>query len=97
MKTILALICLAVLAGCSSESKGLRNVKDKYPDSDVMKVPNTDCRFIVRKPDFSIWYSFSCGIGDNRETLDVELIRAPTTQPVADAELIRELNKENLK
>jgi len=74
-KVIIAILVLALLVGCS-DARGLQNVRKKYPDSEIVIVPDNNYKFIIRKPDCSVWYSYSTGSSD--ATLDdVELIRAP--------------------
>jgi len=74
-KAIVSILAIVLLAGCS-DARGLQNVRKKYPDSEIVVIPDNNYNFIIRKPDCSVWYSYSTGSSD--ATIDdVELIRAP--------------------
>ena len=57
-------VSLLVLTGCEKPAKALRQVTDWSQNGEVAIIPETRGRWIVRKPDGSVWYVVDHGIYD---------------------------------
>lgn len=66
-KYIIALIlfCVVSLSGCLDSMQIKQCVITKYKTLDVWDIPNYTQKFVVRKPDGSVWYVFAYEDGNS--------------------------------
>jgi hypothetical protein len=69
-------ICLFMLifCSCSSEVVSRITVVKRYPNAEIVSIPNVPYRWIVRKNDGSIWLVWASDIVANEST-EVELLK----------------------
>ena len=50
-------------------------MRKRFPDSEIVNVPDDPYKFIIRKPDGSIWYAFCVGVNKDPYVSDeIELL-----------------------
>lgn len=79
LSILIASICSVIIfnSGCVNEVYQANVLRKKFPDSEIVKVPNTSNKFIIRKKDGSIWYAVQEGmIEDGRVYNELELLPA---------------------
>lgn len=82
MKKIL-LLSILLLTGCGSEANRLQAVRLRFPDSEVVKIPDWEDHYIIRKPDGSVWVADTAYETDQAAAVwnNVQLL-PPTQQPM---------------
>lgn len=83
MKSIKFAILIALisatflLSGCDQgyDVYRLNAIRKKFPDSEIVNVPDESYKFIIRKQDGSIWYAFCVGMNEDPYVSDeIELL-----------------------
>ena len=83
MKSIKFAILIALtsatflLSGCDqgSDVYRLNAIRKRFPDSEIVNVPGDPYKFIIRKPDGSIWYAYCVGMSKESYVYDeIELL-----------------------
>ncbi len=79
LSILITSICSAIIfnSGCSNDVYQVNALRVKFPESEIVKIPNKSDEFIIRKTDGSIWYAYCLGYAEKSSVFDVlELLPA---------------------
>ena len=78
LSILITSICSAIIfSGCSNDVYQVNALRAKFPESEIVKIPNKSDEFIIRKTDGSIWYAYCPGYAEKSSVFDaLELLPA---------------------
>lgn len=78
LSILITSICSVIIfSGCSNEVYQAKALRAKFPESEIVKIPNEQAYFIIRKTDGSIWYAYCPGHAEKSSVFDeLELLPA---------------------
>lgn len=64
---IVSICSTFVLSGCGNDTYKMNCIREEFPNAEVIRIPNSDHEFIIRKNNGEIWYACHIGFSNKKE------------------------------